>query len=68
MSDTQWEIMTTNPRDNISQKNTRMNMEQKDSVNGMSIIRNIEQPSQESDACTRTGYKRVIWKLDRLTY
>ena len=54
-SDTQQESMTTNPRDNISQTNRRVNNGQKDSVNSVPLTcnRNVEEPSQESDAHTR---------------
>ena len=69
-SDTQQESMTTNPSDNISQMNRRVKHGQKNSVNSMLLTcnRNIEEPSQESDAHTRTRYGRFIQKSDRLTY
>ena len=38
MSDTQPQSMTTNPRDNISQMNMRVNSGQKDSVNSIHLI------------------------------
>ena len=68
MSDTQQESMTTNPRDNISQTNGKVNNGQKDSVNSMPLNRNVEEPSQESDAHTRTKYGKIIQKPDRLIY
>ena len=67
-SETQQESMTTNPRDSIGQINIRVNSGQKDSINSRPLSRNIEDPSQESDAHTRTRYGRIIQKPDRLTY
>ena len=60
MSDTQQESMTSNTRDNISQTNKSENNGQKDSVNSVPLYRNVEEPSQESDAHTRTTYGRII--------
>ena len=68
MSDTQQETMTTNPRDNISQTNMRVNNGQKDSVNSVSLNRNIEEPILEGDAYTGARYGRITLKPDRLTY
>ena len=58
-SDTQQESKTTNLSDNISQTNRRVNSGQKDSVNSVPLIcnRNTEEPSQKSDAQTRTDTK-----------
>ena len=58
MSDTQQESMITNPRDNISQTNRRMNNGQMDSVNNLPLTcnRNIEEPSKECDALTTIRY------------
>ena len=62
MNDTEQESMTSNPRDNIRQMNRRVNNGQKDSVNSMSCTcnGNIEEPTQERDANTRTRYGRII--------
>ena len=70
MSDTQQESMTTNPRDNISQMNRRVNNGQKDSINSLPLTcnRNVEGPIQESDTPTRMRYGRIIQKPDRFTY
>ena len=68
MKYTQKESMTTSPRYNISQMNRMVNNEQKVSVNSMPFSRNVQEPSQGSDAHSRTRYGRMMWKPDRLTY
>ena len=55
-NDTQQESVKINTRDNISQTKGRVNNVQKNSVNSMPLNRNIEEPSQEGDAHTRTTY------------
>ena len=63
MSYAQQGSMTTNPRDNISQTNRRMNNGQKNSVNSMLLNRNVRESSQESDAYTRTRCGKIIQKI-----
>ena len=60
MSDTHQESLTTNTGDSISQMNRGVNNGQKDSVNCMPLNGNVEEPSWESDAHTRTRYRRTI--------
>ena len=48
--------------------NKRVNSEQKDSVNSVPLNKNVEEPNLESDSHTRTRYRRIIQKADRLTY
>ena len=52
MSDSKQESMTANPKDNISQMKRRVSNGQMDSIDSITLNRNIEKPSQESDAYT----------------